>query len=98
MAATYTREHIETMVREALVQQVKLPPEKFSPAAKIREDLGIDSLDVVELMFDIEKRFEMTIPDEDLLRIVTVNDLINYLIKKLQTNEAGAPGPSAPSA
>ena len=68
MSATFTREQIEAMVRETLQQQAKLPPEKIIPSASIRSDLGIDSLDIVELMFDLEKRFEIVIPDERISR------------------------------
>ena len=85
MSGTFTKEQIEAMVRAVLIEQAKLPPEKFALAASIRNDLGIDSLDIVELMFDLEKRFEIVIPDEDLLRIVTISDLINYLVEKLST-------------
>ena len=83
MAETFTRERLETIVREAFTQQAKLPPEKIALTASIRRDLGIDSLDIVELMFELEKRFEIVIPDEDLLKIVTVGDLITYLEQKL---------------
>ena len=83
MTATFTKPQIETMVRDALIEQAKLPPDKFVLTASIRNDLGIDSLDIVELMFDLEKRFEIVIPDEDLLKIVTINDLIDYLVVKL---------------
>ena len=85
MSATFTREQIEAMVRETLQQQAKLPPEKIIASASIRSDLGIDSLDIVELMFDLEKRFEIVIPDEDLLKIATIGDLINYLAGKLSS-------------
>ena len=84
MSETFTKEQIESMVRAALIEQAKLPPEKCALTASIRNDLGIDSLDIVELMFDLEKRFEIVIPDEDLLKIVTIGDLITYLVDKLK--------------
>ena len=85
MSGTFTKEQVEAMVRAALIEQAKLPPEKFALAASIRNDLGIDSLDIVELMFDLEKRFEIVIPDKDLLKIVTIGNLIDYLIEQLNT-------------
>ena len=83
MSEPASRAQVEVQVKEALMQQLKLPPEKWSLTASIRHDLGIDSLDVVELMYDLEKRFEIVIPDEDLLKLVTIGDLIEYLSGKL---------------
>ena len=51
-------------------------------AASFTNDLGADSLDTVELIMEFEKDFDVTIPDEDAEKIVTVGDALNYLNEK----------------
>lgn len=46
---------------------------------KVKEDLNADSLDIVELMMDLEEEFGLTIPDEEAMKMVTVGDIITYL-------------------
>lgn len=83
MSNTATKKRmIEEEIKKTLVQQLNLPAEKVTSSASFREDLGIDSLDVVELMFEIEQRFDVVIPDTDIINLVTVGDLINYLAEK----------------
>jgi acyl carrier protein len=55
--------------------------------SSLTEDAGIDSLDVVELVMELEEEFNLTIPDSDLGQIETIADLIRY-IQKLRTDEA----------
>ncbi len=64
-------EKIQAMLAEAL----NLPLEKISPNSKIVDDLGADSLDVVELLSQLEDEFGITIPDEDVETLVTVGDV-----------------------
>ena len=64
-------EKIQAMLAEAL----NLPLEKVTPDAKIVDDLGADSLDVVELLSRLEDEYGITIPDEDVENLVTVADV-----------------------
>ena len=70
-------EKIQAMLAEAL----NLPLEKVTPNAKIVDDLGADSLDVVELLSRLEDDFGVTIPDEDVENLVTIRDVANELEK-----------------
>ena len=73
-------EKIQAMLADAL----NLPIEKVTPDAKIVEDLGADSLDVVELLSRLEDEYGVMIPDDDVEKLVTVSDVseaIQGLIK-----------------
>ena len=70
-------EKIQAMLAEAL----NIPLEKVAPDAKIVDDLGADSLDVVELLSQLEDEFGVTIPDEEIETLVTVADVASALEK-----------------
>ncbi len=55
-----------------------------TPQARFVEDLGADSLDVVELVMRFEEEFEIEIPDEDAEKITTVGDAVGYIEKKVE--------------
>ena len=62
-----------------LANQLGLEREELVPDAHILDDLGADSLDVVELMMAIEESFEIVVPDEDVERLQTIADVQQYL-------------------
>ena len=68
-------------VREVIVEQLNVAPEEVKPEAKFVEDLGADSLDVVEMIMALEEKFEIEIPDSEAERIETVQDVIDYIEK-----------------
>lgn len=68
-------------VQEMLADALNLPMEKVTADAKIVEDLGADSLDVVELLSRLEDEYGVTIPDEDVENLKTVADVANELEK-----------------
>jgi len=70
-------EKIQAMLAEAL----NLPIEKVAPDAKIVEDLGADSLDLVELLSQLEDEYGITIPDDEVEGLVTVADVAAELEK-----------------
>ena len=70
-------EKIQAMLSEAL----NVPIEKVTPDAKILEDLGADSLDVVELLSQLEDEYGIIIPDEEVENLVTVADVAAELEK-----------------
>lgn len=66
-------------VKKIVVDQLGIAPEKVVPEARFREDLGADSLDLVELIMAFEEEFGGEINDEDAQKIVTVGDAVTYL-------------------
>ena len=70
-------------VRAALAQQFELDPETISMDTNLIDDLGADSLDVVELIMSLEDEFGIAISDEDALKLDTVRGIVEYL-EKLQ--------------
>ncbi|MEO0136875.1 MAG: acyl carrier protein [candidate division WOR-3 bacterium] len=71
-------------VRNIIVEQLHVPPEKVNPDAKFIEDLGADSLDTVELIMAFEEKFNIQIPEEDAQKLDTVGKAIAYLEEKLK--------------
>ncbi|MBU0551554.1 acyl carrier protein [Myxococcota bacterium] len=70
---------IEEKVREIIVDQLDVSEEEIVPEASFIDDLGADSLDLVELMMQMEEKFDVEIPDEDAENIRTVQDAVNYI-------------------
>lgn len=66
-----------------LIDKLGVSQEDIKPDAKFTEDLGADSLDMVELIMEFESEFKVTIPDEDTETINTVSDAETYLIQKI---------------
>ncbi len=66
-------------VHQILIQQLDVSKEQLTPDARIMEDLGADSLDVVEIMMLLEEAFDVTIPDEDAEKGSTVEDLCHVV-------------------
>ncbi len=74
---------LEERIKEIIADQLGVEVDKIVPEAKFVEDLGADSLDVVELIMAFEEEFGIEIPDEDAEKIQTVGDVINYLKEKV---------------
>ncbi len=74
---------IAEKLTEIIVEQLSVDRAKVVPAASFVDDLGADSLDLVELIMAMEEEFDTEIPDEDAEKIATVQAAIDY-IKKLQ--------------
>ena len=70
---------IDKRVREIVAEQLERDVNEVTNAAKLIEDLGADSLDVVELVMKMEEEFGIEIPDEEAEKIKTVNDVIQYI-------------------
>jgi len=66
---------------DIIVEQLSVEKEKVVPEASFVDDLGADSLDLVELIMAMEEKFDIEIPDEDAEKIVTVQDAVNYVGK-----------------
>ena len=72
---------VEAKVKEIIVQQLGVDAEKVTPEASFVDDLGADSLDVVELVMAFEEEFGVEIPDDAAETIVTVGDAVKFLSK-----------------
>jgi acyl carrier protein len=69
-------------VKKVIVEQLDVAEEEVTPTASFVDDLGADSLDVVELVMGLEEEFEIEIPDEDAEKILTVQDAVKYIEEK----------------
>jgi acyl carrier protein len=77
-----TPEENSERVKSIIVEQLGVSLEEVTPQASFIEDLGADSLDIVELIMALEEEFNVEIPDEDAEKIQTVDDVIKYVQSK----------------
>jgi acyl carrier protein len=70
---------LEDRLKTIIVDQLGVEAEKVTPNASFINDLGADSLDIVELVMAMEEEFDLEIPDEEAEKIKTVGDAANYL-------------------
>ncbi len=68
-------------VKEVVVEQLNVSPDEVKEDSKFADDLGADSLDVVELVMSLEEKFDIEIPDEEAENIATVADAIAFIEK-----------------
>ncbi len=69
-------------VKKLLIEQLNVKPDKVQLESKIIEDLGADSLDVVELLMTLEDEFGVVVSDEEAVTLKTVNDIVKIIEKK----------------
>ena len=72
-------EDIFNKVKEIIVEQLGVAETAVVPEASFIDDLGADSLDIVELIMALEEEFDIEIPDGDAEKVVTVNDVVEYI-------------------
>ena len=73
---------VELKVKKIIVEQLGVDESQVDAGASFVDDLGADSLDIVELVMAFEEAFELDIPDEDAEKIATVKDAIDYIEAK----------------
>ncbi len=72
-------EQVKRRLKEIIAEQLGISEDEIVPEASFVDDLGADSLDLVELIMALEEEFDMEISDEDAEKIQTVQDAINYI-------------------
>jgi len=73
---------VEQRVKQIIVEQLGVDESQVDMNASFVDDLGADSLDIVELVMAFEEAFEIEIPDEDAEKIATVRDAVEYIDKR----------------
>jgi len=81
------KEEILSRLKEIVIDRLDVEEGKIKNEASFIEDLGADSLDIVELIMGIEEEFDIEIPDEDAEKLTTVGEALNYVIGKLGVEE-----------
>ncbi len=72
-------EEVFDKVKEIIVEQLGVAENAVTEEASFIDDLGADSLDIVELIMALEEEFDMEIPDADAEKVVTVGDVVDYI-------------------
>ncbi|HPI98628.1 MAG: acyl carrier protein [Synergistales bacterium] len=81
------KEELLGRLKEIIIDRLDVEEEQIVPEASFVEDLGADSLDIVELIMGIEEEFDIEIPDEDAEKLTTVGEALNYTFSKLDVEE-----------
>lgn len=74
-----TTEEVFEKIKETIIEQLGVADTAVTMEASFIDDLGADSLDIVELIMALEEEFDMEIPDTDAEKIVTVGDVVEYI-------------------
>ena len=80
---------IEEEVRKIIINQLDISEEEVTPEASFTDDLGADSLGLVELVMAMEEKFDIDIPDEDAEGITTVQKAITYIDEQFRKSSKG---------
>ncbi|UKI51262.1 MAG: acyl carrier protein [Clostridium sp.] len=70
-------------VKQIIINELKVDADKITPDTNLKDDLGADSLDAVEIVMALEDEFNISIPDEEIQNISTVKKLVEYIESKL---------------
>ncbi len=76
-------EEVTSRLQEIVIDRLDVDAEKITDGASFVEDLGADSLDIVELIMGIEEEFDIEIPDEDAEKLTNVGEALEYIKGKL---------------
>lgn len=77
------RTEIGSKVRDFLIEDLEVDEEKIFPDARLKEDVGIDSLDFVDIVVIVEKNFGFKIKPEEMAGVKTLSDFYSYIEKKV---------------
>jgi len=77
------REEVTTLVREHLVTELEVSPDKIRPETRFREDLDADSLDLYELLMELEDRYGIRVSEEEAAGIETVGNAVDFVCERV---------------
>ena len=77
------RSQIESKVNDFLIEDLEIDQENIIPEARLKEDVGIDSLDFVDIVVIVEKNFGFKIKPEEMASVVTLGDFYDYIERKV---------------
>ncbi|MCQ2184059.1 MAG: phosphopantetheine-binding protein [Bacteroidales bacterium] len=78
-----TRTEIEEKVKQFLIEDIEIDEDKITPDARLKQDLGIDSLDFVDIVVVVEKRFGFKIKQEEMVGVDTFSKFCDYIGTKV---------------
>ena len=78
-----TRQEIDEKVRAFLIDDLEIDEEKINDDAKLKEDMGIDSLDFVDIVVIVEKNFGFKIKPEEMVGVITLHQFCDYIESKV---------------
>jgi acyl carrier protein len=76
------REEVITLVREHLAEELEVDPGRIEETTRFREDLEADSLDLYELVMELEDRYGIKVTEEEATRITTVGDAVGFVLER----------------
>jgi acyl carrier protein len=89
---------ISQQVYRTLGNYLRLDPSDLHPEDSLRDDLGLDSLQTIELVYEVESAFDLQIPDEDFGRLATIGDVVLYLHERTRSADTSpSVSPTKPS-
>ena len=77
-----TRQELEQQITDFLVEDLEIDPEKITPEARLKEDIGIDSLDFVDIVVIVERKFGFKIKPEELTNVKLFSQFCDYIESK----------------
>lgn len=79
-----TRQKIEEKVKNFLIEELEFDEEKITPEARLKEDIGVDSLDFVDIVVIVEKEFGFKIKGEEMAEVKTFSQFCDYIEEKVR--------------
>ncbi len=82
-----TRAEIDAKVKEFLIEDLEIDEEKIRPEGKLKDDIGIDSLDFVDIVVIVENKFGFKIKPEEMAGVTTLKEFCDYVERKVRELE-----------
>lgn len=81
------RNEIEKIVKDFLIEEFEIDEDKIKPEALLKDDLGIDSLDLVDIVVIVEKHFDFKIKPEEMNEVLTLSQFCDYIESKVENKK-----------
>lgn len=78
-----TEKEIFGLIKKYFIEEFEIPEEKITPESSMFVDLELDSIDALDMIIMLEKELKMDVDEEELKGIVTIQDVIDYIVKKI---------------